>query len=197
MQSMHEIAQEAIQQMPPPARFREEDAAIIVRHRDALLALGPTIVQSFYDTLFSHDRTAAVFHEGERHDREGTLANWWSRTVNGPIDDDYFAWMAMVGLVHVIRKVTNPMMLAMSDQVALLVTTEVATWPLEDAERQQLIQAFGRLASTVRAIISWGYDHAITAALFEVAGMPEALLARLRDQEIVVALGDARSQLAR
>lgn len=38
--------------------------------------------------------------------------------VRGPIDDNYWAWMSMVGLIHVIRRVTNPMMLSMTDFVA-------------------------------------------------------------------------------
>ncbi|PIE99882.1 MAG: globin domain protein, partial [Propionibacterium sp.] len=121
MEKMHDIAYSAIDQIPPSQRLRQEDREVIVRNKENLLALGPYIVKSFYDTLYDHPPTAAVFHAGERHDREGTLVNWWSRTVNGPLDDDYFAWMALVGLVHVMRNVTNPMMLVMSDHVALIV----------------------------------------------------------------------------
>lgn len=195
MESMHEIAQAAISQIPPSGRLRDEDREIILRNKDHLLELGPQIVKSFYDTLFAHPETAAVFREGERPAREGTLVNWWTRTVNGPLDDTYFSWMALVGLVHVIRNVTNPMMLAMSDHVAQLVSDEAASFPISSEEQMKLVAAFGRLSSMVRAIITWGYDHAVSAALFEVAGMPEALLARLRDQEIVAALSDARTQL--
>ena len=192
---MHDIAQNALQQMPPTSRLRQEDREIILRNKDHLLALGPLIVKSFYDTLYDHPPTSAVFKEGERPAREGTLVNWWTRTINGPLDEDYFAWMALVGLVHVIRNVTNPMMLAMSDHVAELVSQKSHEFPIPPNEQQDLVAAFGRLAASVRAIITWGYDHAVSAALFEVAGMPEALLARLRDQEIVTALRDARSQL--
>lgn len=45
------------------------------------------------------------------------------------------------------------------------------------------------------SVITWGHDHAVSAALFEVAGMPEALLARLRDAEIKTALVDAREEV--
>ena len=82
-----------------------------------------------------------------------------------------------------------------SDHVAELVSQKSHEFPIPPNEQQDLVAAFGRLAASVRAIITWGYDHAVSAALFEVAGMPEALLARLRDQEIVTALRDARSQL--
>ncbi|MDO5093815.1 MAG: protoglobin domain-containing protein [Propionibacteriaceae bacterium] len=195
MLSMHEIAQGAVAQIPPSGRLNDDDRQTIQRHREELLALGPEVVQSFYDTVYGHPETAAVFREGERPAREGALAHWWERTVEGPLDDDYFAWMALVGLVHVTRHVTNPMMLAMSDHVAQLVSARVTSFDIPADERQRLIAAFARLMSTVRAIIAWGYDHAVSAALFEAAGMPEALLVRMRDQEIGSALGDARNSL--
>lgn len=196
MDSMHQIAQAALDQMPPSVRLRDGDREVILRNKGHLLALGPTVIKSFYDTLFEHPPTKTVFREGERPAREDTLENWWVRTVNGPLDDDYFAWMALVGLVHVIRNVTNPMMLAMSDHVAKLVAEESAGFPIAPEERLALTMAFDRLSASVRAIITWGYDHAVSAALFEIAGMPDALLARLRDQEIISALSDARTELS-
>ena len=118
MDPMHEIARQAIEQTPPAIRVTPEQASVIAAHADELLALGPEIVQAFYDTLYGHEPTEAVFGEGERPMREQTLGDWWTRTVRGPIDDNYWSWMAMVGLIHVIRRVTNPMMLAMAEFVA-------------------------------------------------------------------------------
>ncbi len=60
-----------------------------------------------------------------------------------------------------------------------------------------MAQAFLRLAATVRAIITDGYDQAVTSALFTVAGMPEALLRRLRDQEVADALTVAHEEIGR
>ena len=36
-----------------------------------------SVVQFFYDTIFAHARTAAVFHDGERPAREKTLQDWY------------------------------------------------------------------------------------------------------------------------
>ncbi len=196
MLSMHEIARGAVAQIPPSGRLSEDDRQVILRHREKLLALGPEVVQSYYDTVFGHPETAAAYENQERPELEATLSKWWVRTIEGPLDDDYFAWMAMVGLTHVLRQVTNPMMLAMSDHVVQLVSARAAGFGISADELRQLNSAVTRLASTVRVIITWGYDHAVSAALFEVAGMPEALLARLRDQEIANALVEARSSLS-
>ncbi len=195
MDSMHDIAQRAIQQTPPECRVQPSDAAIIARHSDALIPMAPQVVKSFYDTLYAHDETEQLFQAGERPMREQTLTGWWERTVRGPIDDDYWAWMALVGLTHVMRRVTNPMMLAMNNFVAQYVEDHSDSLPVPESERRHLVTAFRRVAATAGSIITFAYDHAVSSALFEVAGMPEALLARLRDQEVGAALAKAHTEV--
>jgi hypothetical protein len=46
----------------------------------------------------------------------------------------------------------------------------------------------------MRSIITYGYDHAMSSALYERAGMPEAL-SPLGDQTIREALFDAKTEL--
>lgn len=195
--SMYEVARAAFAQIPPACRFRESDARVIGRHQVSLLALEPEIVKAFYDTLYEHPATSAVFVEGERPAREQTLSSWWRRTVLGPLDENYFAWMAMVGLVHVSRGVSNPMMLSMASFVTSFVADSVAAMPVEAAEAEALLEAFQRLSSTLGAVISFGYDRAydraVLTTLHELAGIPESLFERLRHQEVLNALQEART----
>jgi hypothetical protein len=199
VERMYEIARRAFEQMPPAVRFREIDAQVILRHRDALLALEPQVLRGFYDTLYAHPGTGSVFVEGERPDREVTLSNWWRRTVNGPLDEEYFAWMAMVGLVHVSRKVTNPMMLSMASFVAQFAAQKAAELPVDRAEADALVEAFRRLSTAVGIVITFGYDRAydraVHTALDDLAGIPESLFKRLLDQEVRSAVAEARSRL--
>lgn len=195
METMHEIARGAINQVPPECRVLPEHTEVIARNADALLSLTPELINGFYETVYGHAPTAAIFHEGERPMREESLTNWWERTVRGPIDENYWAWMSMVGLIHVIRRVTNPMMLSMIDFVAGYVSNNAHRLNLDPDEQRRLVDALRRLAGMTGSVITWGYDHAVSAALFEVAGMPEALLARLRDAEIKTALVDAREEV--
>lgn len=181
MTKMLEIAREALEQMPPQTRFRPEDAAIIARHKDVLLAWTDELVKAFYDSLFVHPPTQRVFREGERPEREKTLENWWRRTVEGPLDDAYFAWMAKVGLVHVVRGVENPMMLAMASFVSEFV--EKRTHEAKLPEADPLTEAFYRLSMAVGAVITHGYDRYRALALYNVAGMEPALLERLTVEE--------------
>ncbi|WP_084626874.1 protoglobin domain-containing protein [Pseudoclavibacter soli] len=188
------VARTAREQMPPGTSFTEHDADVLRDYKDFLYSLGPLLLHKFYDTLYAYPPTAAIFKAGERAARERTLADWWERTVNGPLTDSYFNWMAMVGLVHVLRGVTNPMMLSMGDHVAEVVAQQ-ADEQLSEADADRLNASFGRLMSTVSAVIAHGYDVATEAALFDVAGMPMALLHRLRDQEISQALVRVRGEI--
>ena len=182
MQSMLQIAQEAISQIPSQRRLRDDDHEIIQRHHQELLALGPAVEQSFEVVLYSPLTPGAG------------LERWWRRTIDGPLGDDYFSRMAFTGLVHVTQGVTNPMMLAMSDHVVQLVADAAASFQPSDAERRELLAAVGRVAGTVRAVVAWSYEQAVSAALYEVAGIPAALLTRLRDQEVTAVLGKARAE---
>lgn len=197
MESMHQLARQVLHELPPATRFTERDAETITRHRELLLSWEPAVVKGFYDTLYAHRPTAAVFTADERPAREHTLSHWWRRTVGEPLDEDYFAWMAMVGLVHVVRGVTNPMMLAMTEFVVVTVDDAATAAGLDPAEVDRLATAFRRLTSTAGAIITYGYDQAIASALYNIAGMPDALLRRLRDQDLKEFLVTARGEVGR
>lgn len=196
LDSMRDLAKLALADMPPATRVLPEHAEAVLRHQDLLLSLTDDVVKGFYDTLYEHPETNKVFVEGERSMREQTLSDWWQRTVRGPLNDDYWAWMALVGLTHVIRRVSNPMMLAMAGYVAQFVEERASSFDMADDDRELLIAAFRRVASMVSAIITYSYDRAISTALFEVVGMPEALLTRLQDQEVRTALERAHREKA-
>lgn len=179
--NMLQIARSAIDQMPPACRFSASDGQVIRAHQEFLLVLEPRMIKHFYDTLLAHPPTAAVFFEGERPDRESTLSGWWRRTVTGPLDASYFAWMASVGLAHVFRGVSNPMMLGTADLVAAFVSEQAFRGPLSQADAAALAGAFTRLAGTVGVVISYGYDESIRSALS--LARVRALTQPTRDQE--------------
>lgn len=168
MTKMLEIAKEALAQMPPETRFRPEDAAVIARHKDTLLSWTEELVGAFYDTLFAHPPTARVFREGERPEREETLRRWWRRTVEGPFDLDYWAWQAYVGLVHLKRDVSNPMMLGHAAFVARFVADRLP----------EAAPSVNRLMATVAALIAEGYKEVYLKAAREITGQSKELLER-------------------
>lgn len=184
MQSTHDIANAALELIPGPLQLTQEHKDCIARHSAALKQVGPQVVQEFYETVYAHESTERVFKEGERPMREDSLLQWWDRTVEGPVDDEYWSWMALVGLIHVVRRVANPSMLSMAQFVGRRSPELVAELGLDDQEAAMLRESMQRLMSTVSALITYGYDHAVSSALYEIAGMPEPLLHRLRDKEV-------------
>lgn len=161
----YQIAQEIWNQLPPKARFHPvEDGKVLARHRDLMASWTEELVQGFYDTLFGHPATRKIFREGERPAREKTLRDWYLRTIRGPFNGQYFAWQALVGLVHVRRGVTNAMMAAMWSWVTEKVS-EKARAHLPPEEARALEDAWRRLAFTATALIAEEYLQGYLEAL--------------------------------
>jgi len=173
------IAKKALSDMPPETRFSASDAAVIRRNAEALLPAKEAFVKRFYDILFAHPPTRAVFEEGERVERERTLGDFFERVVKGPHDEEFFAWLAFVGPVHVVRGVTNPMMLAMLGFLVDFVRENTRSLP----DHEALVSAFTRLATTMGSIIAYGYETAWKKALENVIGIPPALTERTVHEE--------------
>jgi hypothetical protein len=183
MNDLRALALDVIQTCLPETRLTDHDAEVVARNKRFLLDLETGLVATFYDTLYAHGPTAAVFVEGERPAREDTLRVWWRRTVNGPLDDAYFAWMALVGVIHNRRGVQNPMMLSMLHLVTDAVHA-AAMAELGPDEAEELRVALSHLASTVAAVISESYTSTYIGALQDLAGLNPKLTDRLLKIEL-------------
>jgi hypothetical protein len=178
----------------PSALPRPQDHKALARNRAWLLGLESEVVALFYDTLYAYPKTAGVFVDGERAEREQTLRGWWQRTVGAPIDMDYFRWMAFVGIIHIKRGVTNPMMLSML-QVVTEHVVDRARAALGEGEAVPLQQAFARISATVGAIISEAYTTGYVGALEDLAGLDPKLTARMLAMEVKRLETEGRAQL--
>jgi len=192
--NLPEMVDGILQALVPQALPGAEDHEALERNRAWLLGIEDELVALFYDTLFAYPTTASVFSEGERHAREQTLRDWWQRTVGAPIDMEYFRWMAFVGIVHIKRGVTNPMMLSMLQVVTEHVVLR-ARAALGDDEAVLLQRAFSRIATTVGAIISEAYTTGFVGALEDLAGLDPKLTARMLALEMKRIEAEGRAQL--
>ncbi len=183
-----------IESLVPQALPRAEDVATLARHREWLLGIEDEVVVLFYDTLYAYSTTAEVFVPGERPAREQTLRHWWQRTVGTPIDLTYYRWMCLVGIVHIRRKVTNPMMLSMLQVVTEHVVTRAGA-DLGASEAWALQQALGRLTTAVGAIIAESYTIGYVGALEDLAGLDPKLTERMLQLELKRLEEQGRDQL--
>lgn len=189
--SFNDIALSVLNQIPPDSRFNAEDARRIVAHQELLLSLEPGLIRGFYDVLLAHAPFRAVFEEGERPAREETLRHWWRRTIGGPFDDEYWAWQALVGLVHVKRGVKNAMMIGMWRWLLAWLGDRL-TGTVEADEARALLASFGRLSSTVQALTAESYMEHYLATLLRMTGFKQSLLDRLVGVEIDRLLNEKR-----
>jgi hypothetical protein len=183
-----------IASLVPQALPRQEDVAALARHRAWLLGIEDEVVTLFYDTLYAYPTTAEVFVAGERAAREQTLRDWWQRTVGAPVDLAYYRWMCLVGIVHIRRRVTNPMMLSMLQVVSEHVVTRAGA-DLGPAEAWALQQAFARLTTAVGAIIAEAYTVGYVGALEDLAGLDPKLTDRMLQLELKRLEEQGRAQL--
>lgn len=189
---MNEITRQILDQIPSNVKFSDEDAEVLIRNKDKLLEWEGELIQGFYDSLFNHNTTRAVFTDDERPAREQTLRDWYRRTLNGPFDDSYWEWQTYVGLIHIKRKVNNAMVAGMWGWVATFLGTKaLEAFPPDEALK--LIKAIHALQANVTALIVEGYLKNMFVAIDKAAGLNEALLGRLVATEIDDMLASAKS----
>lgn len=188
--NLAEIREMIMNQMPPETRFSLEDAKVIDKHKDLLLSWGEDVVQGFYNLVYSHPSTSSIFRPDERPAREDTLRNWWDRVAKGPIDDKFWDWMTYVGLVHIHRKVKNPMMLSVWGYILELIRSKAfASLPAEEANI--IVSAFTRFGQTLTSLVADSYLKGIA----EATGTSLPLLENLASQEIEGSLPKLKQSL--
>jgi len=175
MDLLSDVVNKVFKEIPPVILFNEEDANIIISHKEVLLSITDKLVKDFYDVLFAHPATAAVFREGERPIREGTLRDWWIRTVSGPFNEEYWKWQAYVGVVHFRRNISNSMMMGMWAWIVGQVTyLLMGKMPNEELARLQW--ALLRLAVTNASLTVAGYEGLMEKGFAEEAGADTQLI---------------------
>ena len=192
---LEKLQAEILSEMVPEARVTAADEAALADNLAFLLGIEDVLVDGFYDALFAHRQTAAVFDLDERAAREETLRNWWRRTVNGPLDSGYWSWMGLVGVVHIRRGVRNPMMLSMMALVQDVVQHEAVAAGLSVDRVEALRLAFSHVANTASAVISESYTQSYVGALQALGGLNPKLLANMLSIEIQAIEDSGRASL--
>lgn len=180
---LNDLAPTIMATMIPQARLSADDQAVLAKNQVYLAGLADDLISTFYEAAYGHGPTAGVFEEGERPAREKSLHDWWLRTVTEPIDDRYYAWMTLVGVIHIRRRVKNPMMLSMLGYITDYVWGRART-ELDTAEADELGHTLHRLQNVVGSLISDSYTRSYIASLESLAGFTPELTERMLDIEI-------------
>lgn len=172
---LEKVTLQILEQLPEETKMGSYDIEVIKKNQDFLFSKADFIVKDFYVTLFANPATKAIFHEGERATREKSLKDWFIKTVTGDFSLEYWQWQAFVGILHVKRKVTNNMMIAMMNRVSDLISTE-AIKELESQDAIDLKHAWSKFSGTVLSLIGESYHIFYMQAVSNTTGLSGALL---------------------
>ncbi|MCK6425196.1 MAG: protoglobin domain-containing protein [Burkholderiaceae bacterium] len=194
--NLYELTRSIIDSIPEQQRFSTHDEALLQRFKAPLLALEDDLVRGFYDEIEANPKINALLGDGARAQRELTLRRWWQRSLAGPIDEQYWAWQALVGVVHIKVGVKNSMMMGMWQWILARlrerITAEITG---DEATREALLAAMGRLALTTQAITAESFLMNYLETVIRLTGFKPALLERMFKTEIDLVLAEARQQL--
>jgi hypothetical protein len=189
------LTKNIINNIPPHQQLSANDADVIHRARDFLAGLEDALVQGFYDTMYHHSPMRVIIDKGVRTDREQTLRTWWQRTLAGPFDDKYWAWQALVGMVHVKAGVKNQMMLSMWAWSMAWLREQLKTSHLDKEHADYLLQSFERLALTAQSLTVESYIDNYLQTVVRMTGFKPALMERMAATEIGKMIAEARAEL--
>ena len=147
------------------------------------------VVKLFYDTLFGYARTAAVFHAGERPDREKTLNEWYRSIFNATDSEAFWALQGRIGFAHIRRHINNEFMIGMASKLVQFFTQKsIESFGVEKGVAVAI--AFERVLKSVVGLTAEGYDVASQAAFTESTGADSKLVNRLIQESVDVVQKD-------
>ena len=171
--------------------YTAEDAQTLRDYSEQIESWTEDLIQVFYNTLYRHSLTAAVFKEGERPAREDTLWGWYHHVSQGEINDTFWRWQWYVGLVHIPRGITNPFMLGMMSRVQQLFRAKYReTFSSDEADK--VFGAFKRVTDVIAGLIAEGYFQSYLEAVQRTSGQSQALIERMVGFAVEEMLAEAR-----
>jgi len=147
---------ETIQSLIDLTGVSDRDCVILKNSANQTQEWADEFVKMFYDTLFDYPPTKALFKEGERPHREGTIKTWYLQVVRGEFDDRFWRAHLQVGQRHIERHILNAYMLGIMHQTQRFFLGKcLATF--EQEEGLEVYNAFKRVTDVTAGIIAEGY----------------------------------------
>jgi hypothetical protein len=153
----------------------------------------PEVIKIFYDTLFAYEPTKKVFKEGERPDREKTLADWYLSVVKGEMDDAFWNKQWMVGLIHVWRGVPNHFMLAIMSKVQIAFLHNCLK-EFEPAQAEKVFKSFKHLTDVIVGLIAESYFQKYLESVREFSGIKQSVIDRMVTMEVEKLIKEYRAK---
>ncbi|MCB0264265.1 MAG: hypothetical protein KDH95_10475 [Calditrichaeota bacterium] len=152
----------------------------------------PAIVKIFYDTLYSHSATNAIFKSDERPDREATFSNWYRQLIHAKYDPMFWKHQWFVGLIHIKREVRNHMMLGMISRVQTFFLAQCMN-EFQGVQALKVYGAFKRITDVIAGLIAEGYFEKYLEAMEKMSGIKTKVVERMVKLEIDTMIKEFRA----
>lgn len=183
-----------LQKIPQNLIPNAEEGIIIRQYTDFFKNHEETLISAFYDIIFSDDSTRVHMDAAERPMREGMLRHWYQVTTKGYFDENYWAWQALVGIVHVKHNIPNSAVIGMwSWMINFLQERLFAELPQEEALKVSYI--LQKLQATVCSLIIESFISTQQEAIARSSGLNQTILGRFIQIEINNLLKQGRTLL--
>lgn len=184
-----------LQQIPQKLIPNAADGAILQQHQAFFEKHKATVIQGFYDFMYDQDATKQHLSNENRTTREALLSQWYEITMQGHFDQAYWAWQALVGIVHIKHKIPDSAVLGMwswlIDNLNQALLAEKTT-----AEVAQIMSILHKVQATVCSVIIESAKLSQQEAIKRASGLNPAILNRFIEIEINELLKQGRAALA-
>lgn len=164
--------------------FCPDDESVLQESAQAILPHSQEIISSFYDTLFSHEDSAAIFEylNQDQVKNEKIFHQWLELLMQGKYDDQFWRWQWLVGLAHVQHNVGPVYVLSMFVKLqSELVKIIFSLFDTDSAER--LILAYTRVIGCLTTLAVEAYHCEFVSAV-ATTGLEGTVLERLVSIEV-------------
>lgn len=172
-----------LQKIPVVLIPTANDGILLQRYQPFFKKHEDAVIRGFYDVVYGDAVTRGHLDPKDRPQRENTLRQWYQVTTGGYFDEHYWAWQALVGIVHVKHKIPNPTMLGMWAWMNSFIQARLLE-ELPAKEALEVIQVFQKLQATVCSLIVESFLMTQQEAIHRASGLNQAILGRFIHIEI-------------
>jgi hypothetical protein len=163
--------------------YSDKDAETLKEFSGRTTPWADEFVKEFYDTLFAYDRTAKIFGDGERQEREKTLKDWLAIAFRGDISEAFLKNLWIIGLLHIKRGVPNSFMLGIMSVIEQLFFKKCFE-EFDKDEAARIYGAFKRLMDVVSGVVAESYYFSYVDALYNIGGIKREVVDRMISLEM-------------
>ena len=169
--------------------FSEKDLQTLRLRKDLLKSWSNEIIDKFYEVLLKDNKARKILekHNIDINKLKEANKRWYESIVAGEVDEFFFQYSFLVGLVHIYYGVDNHLMIFMADGLRREFLKKCLE-TFDEEEAFEVYQSFSKIVAAFVGMTVEGYIFMLKKALFDILGMKPELIERLLNMELLQTL---------